>query len=85
VEYEQDEQNHRTIMRLRTTDRPGILSQVGQVFMEHNIRLHNARIATFGERAEDAFFISTPDKQPITDARELESLKKDIIDSLSSG
>jgi [protein-PII] uridylyltransferase len=85
VEYEQDEQNHRTILRLRTTDRPGILSRVGQVFMEHNIRLHNARIATFGERAEDSFFISTPGKQPITDEQELESLKKDIIDSLSSG
>lgn len=84
VEYEQDEQNQRTILRLRTTDRPGILSRVGQVFMEHDIRLHNARIATFGERAEDSFFISSPDKCLITDSDKLESLKKDIIDALSS-
>ena len=84
VEYEQDEQNQRTILRLRTTDRPGILSRVGQVFMEHDIRLHNARIATFGERAEDSFFISTPDKLPITETDKLESLKQDIINVLSS-
>jgi [protein-PII] uridylyltransferase len=84
LEFEQDELNKRTILRLRTTDRPGILSRVGQVFMEHDIRLHNARVATFGERAEDSFFISTPDKKPITDTRLLGALKNDIINTLSS-
>jgi [protein-PII] uridylyltransferase len=33
--------------------------------------VHNARIATFGERVEDTFLISNSDNQPLTgEARE---------------
>lgn len=83
VYFEQDDINQRTIMRLKTTDRPGILSQVGQVFRENNIRLHNARVATYGERVEDAFYITTPDKKQIKDSAALENLKQLIIEALA--
>ncbi len=82
IEFEQDETNQRTLLRLYTADRPGVLSQIGQVFQEYNIRLHNARIATFGERIEDVFYITTPDKQLITDSKTLQKLEHDIIEIL---
>jgi len=84
IEFEQDDNSRRTMLRLNTTDRPGILSQVGQVFIKHNIRLHTAHVATFGERVEDVFYITTPDKQQITDSQALESLKQSIIQSLAA-
>lgn len=83
VTFEQDGRLQRTLLRLRTTDRPGILANVGQVFMKHNVRLHNARIATFGERAEDVFYITTQDKQSITSEQQLENLRLAIVDALS--
>lgn len=41
-----------------TLDQPGLLAKVGQVFMQCQLEIHSARIVTFGERAEDKFFVS---------------------------
>ncbi|MDY6942441.1 MAG: [protein-PII] uridylyltransferase [Pseudomonadota bacterium] len=48
-------------LELITGDRPGLLSIVGRVFQENGIRLHAAKVATIGERAEDVFWISSRD------------------------
>ncbi len=47
-----------TRMTLVTGDRPGLLAGVAQVLRDQSLRVHDARIATFGERAEDFFVIS---------------------------
>ena len=39
-------------------DRPGLLADIARVLREQRLRVHDARIATFGERAEDMFQIS---------------------------
>ena len=39
-------------------DRPGLLADVAQVLRAQRLRVHDARIATFGERVEDFFVIS---------------------------
>lgn len=84
IDFEQDEARQHTLLRLYTADRPGVLSRIGQVFQEHNIRLHNARIATFGERAEDVFCITHPDNRPLTDPAVQENLRQAILDALFS-
>lgn len=48
----------RTLLSLVCTDRPGLLADVTQVLREQSLRVHDARIATFGERAEDVFQIT---------------------------
>jgi [protein-PII] uridylyltransferase len=48
----------RTILSLVCTDRPGLLADVAQVLRAQRLRVHDARIATFGERAEDVFRIT---------------------------
>ena len=48
----------RTAMTLVCTDRPGLLADVAQVLRAQRLRVHDARIATFGERAEDVFQIT---------------------------
>ena len=49
----------RTLLSLVCTDRPGLLADVTQVLRRFSLRVHDARIATFGERAEDVFQITT--------------------------
>ena len=61
VDFEYDEAHNFTVMGVHTIDRPGLLSVIGQVMREHDIQLHDARIATIGERAEDYFCISPSD------------------------
>ncbi len=55
----QDPVNSRTVLELVAADRPGLLLQLGTLFEEHSVVLHNAKISTLGERAEDVFFITT--------------------------
>src|SRR5690606_14487350 len=48
-----DEHHGRSVLELTAADRPGLLCDVGKVLMEERLHLHNARIMTVGERAED--------------------------------
>jgi [protein-PII] uridylyltransferase len=50
--------------------------------MEQGVSLQNARIATLGERAEDVFFITDKQHQPITDAGLCEQLALALRDQL---
>ena len=58
VSFSQNTANGRTVMELITADRPGLLSKVGQIFVELGLDIENAKIMTIGERAEDVFYIS---------------------------
>ncbi len=54
-----------TRLEIATTDRPGLLSAIAESLLGAGIRLHDARIATFGQRVEDVFVISTRDGKPL--------------------
>lgn len=47
--------NGRSQLTLVCTDRPGLLAEVAQALRQQRVRVHAARIATFGERVEDFF------------------------------
>lgn len=83
IEFEQDEYSNRTIMHVITYDRPGLLSRIARALQECTIQLRNARIATFGERAEDIFYLSTPEDEPITDQEVLDRLQAAIMKHLT--
>ena len=77
---EEIEHNHHKL-EIVANDRPGLLAMLAHKFLVQNIELHNAKINTLGNRAEDTFLISAKkgqklDKQRITMLRE--SLSKDI-------
>jgi len=55
----------RTQLALVGTDRPGILAAVAQVMLATEVRVHDARIATFGERVEDFFQITDRHNAPL--------------------
>ena len=56
----------RTRLSLVGTDRPGLLAAVAQAMAEAGVRVHDARIATFGERAEDFFLLTNRNDQPLS-------------------
>mgnify|MGYP005844306311 CR=1 FL=1 len=56
-----------TRLEIATTDRPGLLSAIAESLLGAGIRLHDARVATFGQRVEDVFVISARDGKPLGD------------------
>jgi [protein-PII] uridylyltransferase len=58
IRIDADPAHERTIMHLRTTDRPGLLSLVGYAFAECGVRVISAKISTIGEQVEDLFFVT---------------------------
>jgi len=57
--FSADRHPDRTLLEVFYSDRPGILNDIGQGFADCGIQLHDARIATFGNRVEDLFVISS--------------------------
>ena len=70
IDFSTATQGRRTLMSLVCTDRPGLLAEVAQVLRAHGVRVHDARIATFGERAEDVFQITDEHDQPLDMTRQ---------------
>ncbi|MEO7067354.1 MAG: [protein-PII] uridylyltransferase [Rhodanobacter sp.] len=65
----------RTQMALVGTDRPGLLAAVAQVMLQCEVRVHDARIATFGARAEDFFQLTNRHNLPLDDAHQARLLQ----------
>jgi [protein-PII] uridylyltransferase len=83
ISFAPDPTNNRTLMRLQTDDRPGLLAEVGNAFSACGIRLHNAKIATVGAAAEDVFFVTNRDDQPIDDAALQECLRSNLSERIA--
>lgn len=77
----QPDRSH-TVIETRTFDRPGLMAKVGQVFHEFNLSVIKAKIATFGEKAEDVFFVTEQDGNPITDPSRCEQIRERLKASL---
>ena len=68
--------NDCTMVDLQTLDRPGLLARVGRIFMEFDLLVQNARIATLGEKAEDVFFVTDTAGHPVSDPELCERLQQ---------
>ncbi|KTD59790.1 PII uridylyl-transferase [Legionella sainthelensi] len=83
IHYYDEIANNQTRLFLVTGDRPGLLATIGRVFSTHKIHLHNAKIVTAGERAEDTFYITNQKNQALIPA-EKEVLREKLIEELSN-
>ncbi|MBK8163100.1 MAG: [protein-PII] uridylyltransferase [Gammaproteobacteria bacterium] len=79
VVFSEDAHHRYTIAELTTVDRPGLLARVGQAFVECGVRLQNAKIATFGERVEDVFFVTDKSNRPLNGQAQLDALRDSLI------
>ncbi len=83
INFDPDLNNRRTIMSLVAGDRPGLLSVVGQTFIDLDIDIETAKIMTIGERAEDVFYIVDENGRPL-DNEICENLQRTLADRIES-
>jgi len=67
IRFSKDPDNVGTVMHLECNDQPGLLSCVSAAMFHAGVQVHNARIATLGDRVEDTFLISDADHHPLTE------------------
>lgn len=79
IQFLDDPLGRHTIIELVTTDRAGLLSQIGQAFINQQISLHSAKITTIGSRAEDMFYVTDQQNQPITDALRQQQIHDEML------
>lgn len=82
ITAEQSNDGHHTLLEVIACDRPGLLATIGKVFFDYQIRVHNAKISTLGENAENIFLISDTHNQPITDKTLLDELVATLSESI---
>ncbi len=85
VSFSEEIRNQRTIMEVAAFDRPGLLAQIGAALAECGVRLHNAKIATFGERAEDIFYITDEHDRALSDPAQFDCVRERVLRYLSEG
>jgi [protein-PII] uridylyltransferase len=61
VEVLPDRRVGRYLVSLSCADRPGLLSAIARVFLQHGLNLADARVTTLGARAEDTFVMDGPE------------------------
>ncbi len=71
-----------TLVSVVCNDRPGLLAGIARVLREQRLRVHDARIATFGERAEDMFQISDEHDRPLHDDHQRQALRDALLAAL---
>jgi [protein-PII] uridylyltransferase len=72
---------NRTMLELVTLDHPGLLAQIAYIFQQQSLRIHSAKITTFGEKAEDVFTLSNISNDALSE-QEQQKLTDKLIAAL---
>ena len=73
-----------TVIEVSASDRVGLLYDVAHVFQEHAVSVHLAKIATFGDRVADAFYVRDAQGQKLEDPDLADAVRRDLLESLQS-
>ena len=84
IQFWLDENSSRTAMQIGTVDRPGVLSRIARALMDCEIQLHNAKIATYGERVEDIFYITSSKGKALETTGQFDCIKNAIHEYLDT-
>lgn len=84
IRFAKDPDGGGSVLHIHCTDRPGLLSRIATAIFQMGAQVHNARIATFGERVEDTFLISDANRQPLS-AEAREKLAEAITKNIEEG
>ena len=74
--------NNSTVIEIEGRDRPGLLYQIANTLKETNINIKSAHIVTFGEKANDIFYITNLFGEKIYTPEKLLLIKSMLLSSM---
>ena len=78
IEFDIDRSHGLTSVSVFTSDQPGLLAKIAQAFADCELEVHAAKIATFGDKVEDFFFVSDQHGQPVENPVQLAHIKQTL-------
>ncbi len=79
----QETEDRQVRLRVRSIDRPGLLSLIARAMADLEVRLLQAKITTIGAEVDDLFTIADKNGLPLDDPERLEALVKRLRQQLS--
>jgi [protein-PII] uridylyltransferase len=67
-----------TVIEVSAPDRLGLLFDLTRTFAAHRLDVHAARVATYGPRVIDVFYVTTADGEPVRDQIALDEVRRDL-------
>ena len=74
-----------TVIEVNGRDRPGLLYDLTRTLSKLNLMIHGARIATFGERAVDVFYVQDALGDKIQAPAKLRRIHERLVEALRDG
>jgi len=84
IVFTQDTNNKQTLLRIKANDKPALLAKISLIFIDMNVKIHSAKIATIGADIEDTFIITDKNNEMISDENQLKVLTEKILETLSA-
>ncbi|MEO5378394.1 MAG: [protein-PII] uridylyltransferase [Magnetococcus sp. DMHC-6] len=75
--------DHHTVLEISTKDRLGLLFLITRIFRQHGLQIRTAKIATYGERAVDAFYLRDLYGRKLSNSQ-VEQVKKSLYEVLDN-
>ena len=85
VRLDLDASEDSIVVEAEGRDRPGLLYDLTAALAEIGVTIVSAHIATYGERAVDAFYLQDAPGYKITNKRRLQSIERRLLSVLASG
>lgn len=82
IYFNQQADKNLTLLEINAADMPGLLSRLGEAMDSLGIRVHNARINTLGEQAQDIFYVTLRDGSMITDSDQQQHIRQVLAEAL---
>ncbi len=79
VEFDNQASNRFTVIEVSSRDRPALLNRLARALFEAQTIVHSAHIATYGERAVDAFYVTDILGDKIESASRLEAIEQGLL------
>ncbi len=83
VIIDNDASRTHTVIEVNGRDRPALLHDLTKAYYGLSLTISNARIATYGERAVDVFYVKDLFGLKVTSASRLETIRQRLLDALA--
>jgi [protein-PII] uridylyltransferase len=84
ISFSQQPEKNLTLLEINAGDMPGLLSRLGEAMDGLGIRVHNARINTLGEQAQDIFYVTTREGGMIMDEQQQQHIRQVLAGALEA-